>query len=198
MKTSIIFGTLLLLGLSSCIPSIYPLYSPETVVTHPSVAGTWTADEEGPWKFTLRDDKSYQLVTTEDGQTASFSVHFVKLGDQLFMDFFPETIGDSKSVLLGKSYFGDLEKNSLYFMHFVPVHTFAKVEISAKSMLIKFYDPDFVKDLFEQRKIRIRHETGSDGQIILSAQTKELQKFLMKYGNDPKAFTSDTKISLTK
>lgn len=198
MKTSIIFATLLLLGLSSCIPSIYPLYSPDTVVAHPAVAGTWKTDENDPWKFTLQKDGSYQLVMTSDGQEAVFSVHLVKLDGLYYMDFFPVTVGKKEGGMFGNDYFGDFGKNTFYFIHFVPAHIFAKVELGDRSLQIKLYDPDFIADLFKQRKIRIHHETTTDGQILLTAHTDELQKFIIKYGNDPKAFEDENTLLLTK
>ena len=53
-------------------------------------------------------------------------------------------------------------------MHLFPVHTFAKVNI-------------------EQNKIKISHEKSGQN-IILTASTGELQKFVVKYGSDEDAF----------
>jgi hypothetical protein len=47
--------------------------------------------------------------------------------------------------------------------------------------------------LLDENKIRIRHEKIYDSDIdmnsyLLTASTEELQKFIIKYGNDPLAF----------
>ena len=50
----------------------------------------------------------------------------------------------------------------------------------------------WLADLLKNNKIRISHETihkkYQDDSYILTASTDELQKFLIKYGNDPNAF----------
>jgi hypothetical protein len=52
-----------------------------------------------------------------------------------------------------------------------------------------WYGEDWLEELFEQNRIRIKHETvtspGYDRQV-LTASTDELQKFIRKYANDPK------------
>ena len=61
--------------------------------------------------------------------------------------------------------------------------------------------------LFRQNKIRIAHEkvpyvegkTEEDNfQVVLTASTEDLQKFMLKYMDDPNAFKNDYSIRLKK
>lgn len=181
-------GTLILI--SGCIPSIYPLYTDDTLTFDASLIGQWREDN-GPlttadgktvyptWQFERgnEEDTYYTLLhTSEDGKSSEYEVHLVKLGGNLYFDFFPD--GDHASIQ-------DLD--DLLQIHLFPVHTFAKVEITKEQVMFNFFDADWLGDLIEQRKIRIRHEEV-DGMLLLSAGTEELQKFVEKYGDDDKAY----------
>lgn len=191
MKVKIAIAAAFLAILSSCIPSVYPLYSPDTIVKEPLLNGTWISEDSDTWEFTAQQDHSYRLVYTANGQAATLEANLVKLNDQYYMDFYPVSVAANKDALFNKGFFGDLEKNGFYFIHFFPVHTFAKVDVKGDQIGIRLFNPDFLDDLFEQRKVRIRHETGKDGNTLLTASTRDLQKFIIKYGNEQKAFDED-------
>ncbi|MDX1941443.1 MAG: hypothetical protein SFU99_12875, partial [Saprospiraceae bacterium] len=67
-------------------------------------------------------------------------------------------------------------------------HSFARVEFKNRQVIIRFFDYDFLKTLFEQQKIRLKHERLSNDNIVLTAPTEELQKFVLKYADEPKAY----------
>ncbi|MDI6784878.1 MAG: hypothetical protein QME64_12400, partial [bacterium] len=46
---------------------------------------------------------------------------------------------------------------------------------------------DWVKNQIDQKKIKIQHEIVNDI-VVLTAPTKELQKFILKYADDTAAF----------
>jgi len=83
----------------------------------------------------------------------------------------------------------DLCRNSL-----VPTHSLAKIDLSGGNITISWYNEEWLIGLFNKNKIRIAHERvpydpdlkdPESMQVILTAQTGELQKFIIKYGNDP-------------
>ena len=180
MKRNIInFKSLILVMLlAGCVPSIHPLYTEDDIVFLPVLLGTWEEEDEGTWTFTKKGDNSYFLQMVEDDESANFIVHLVSLDDHLFMDFFP---GDNDHI----------EMCAFLSVHYFPVHTFAKVIIDKEKIEIHCLDPGFIEDLLEQNKIRISHEK-SDDNIILTASTEELQKFVRKYADDQKAYVSPT------
>ncbi len=207
-KIAVIF--LVLLFIQSCIPSIHPLWTQDKLVFEELLLGEWMQEEtdmEHTWNFSGGFNEKenmveeYDLIYKEDKSEAKLEIHLVKLGDHLFFDIFPDEVGtlkfEDKTLGLTTNLSGmfnddsegpEILLNSLYFQHMLPVHTFAKVEIEKDEVKIFQFDPDRLEKLFEQRKIRIKHEETSDGQFILTASTEDLQKFFEKYADDPKAY----------
>jgi len=74
---------------------------------------------------------------------------------------------------------------------FIPVHSFAKVQMNEDGFKLDFLSDDYLEDLFEQNRIRLPHVSRSEnGQkvTLLTASPEELQKFLVKFGADKEAF----------
>jgi len=111
-----------------------------------------------------------------EGILGIFETHLFKLGNNYFFDFFP---GENEEL--------DEKINTLMAFHLVLAHTFAKVEISQDTIKILQFDVDYLEELLENGKIRIRHVRPDDN-IILTASTKELQEFFIKYSEDEDAF----------
>lgn len=121
------------------------------------------------------EEKSYRLTVIdkkEDTETA-YTAHLVELGGDLFLDLYPITHYNSNT-------FSD---------NYFPVHTFYKVEITEEEFTMIHFDLEKLNDLFESNLIRLRHE-NVEGTILITAQPKELQKFLDKYADDESVFDS--------
>lgn len=205
MKTKNRFIALgiIVLFFSSCVPSLHPLYHGYDRVEVTELEGKWISDSKDIWEFTkVKDKPSYILSYTEElkeeeqsseSNLAILEVNIVKLGGHYFMDFYP---GDNNS-------FDNI--NDMLEIHLLAVHTFAKLEIIDGQPHIYHMDPQWLENLFEENKIRIKHEVVVDKanvsapddvfgksmihqNIILTASTKELQKFISKYANDENAF----------
>ena len=86
----------------------------------------------------------------------------------------------------------DESENDMYEIHMIPAHTLAKIKVG-RTLDIKWFNEEWLKKLFEENRIKISHEKlklyGDDEEsYILTASTDELQKFLLKYGDDSNAF----------
>ena len=176
MKRSIWFILIIGLMLSSCVVlSFHPLYSPDTITFRPEMVGTWKIDDDETWHFTAKDVElpGYHLQHETDDGTAKYEVHLVRLNDYYFLDMTPD-LSDTKQLL----------------SHPYPLHSFYKLEFQDDGrMTIYMFDSDYLKQLFEQRKIRIKHEYSEENEsYVLTAPTNELQAFILKYADDPKAF----------
>lgn len=212
---------ILLVMANGCIPSLHPIYTQEKLVAVKELPGTWAdaandftfnqqrdvmgekkdvkvtihQQEKEIWRFKANGDKRYQLVHIDNnGNAAAFDIHVVKLGKDLFMDFYPTSM-PSEDELKQEEGFGsllkDLEKvNSLKAFHIYPVHNFAKLEIEQKQLKITMFNPDFLKKLLENQQIRIKHEKTEEG-FILTASPQELQKFAEKYAHVKEAFLDE-------
>lgn len=189
MKTkALIIAVTIFLFMGSCIPSLFPLYFEKDLITNSDLIGIWKEDDSpNTWAFYPDEDKkSYNLWFTEkennnndddrEGVLGIFETHLFKLGNNYFFDFFP---GENDEL--------DEKINTLMEFHLVPAHTFAKVEISKDTIKILQFDMDHMEELLENGKIRIRHVRPDDN-IILTASTKELQEFFIKYSEDEDAF----------
>jgi len=184
----------LLLTISSCIPCLHPLYTKNDLVLNNLITGTWISDDskdnESIWKIEKYDNckdcpgsgilspknidgKLYLLTNIQHGDTVIFELYLLKLGDHYYFDFYPL---DNYTM-----------ENELGNMHLFPVHTFAKVDISSTAINIHQFDIDFLDKLIRQNKIKISHEKSGEN-IILTGGTEELQKFVLKYSEDDRAF----------
>jgi len=193
MKTRIIIliGMLALLA-GSCIPSLFPLYTEKDLVTDDRIIGTWEAGEMGTWVIErlyykplidvfssdwsdAKETNTYKLVVieTDGGDTleAEFVVHMLVLGGQHYLNYYP----------------GDFElDHDFLFWHMVEAHNFSKVWITEDSISLAFFDPSYLEELIDENRIKISHIRHDDG-ILITARTKELQKFVIKYGDEEDA-----------
>ena len=198
MKTkNILLAGLTAILLSGCfVKSLHPFYQADEVLFKKEFLGTWSDDDSSTWKIEqgMRfngflkpgvPDNAYLITCTDKKGTAQFSVHLFKLGTRLFLDFYPEEVTGS---------------NDMMAVHLVPAHTVARVDMNRDKMVIQWYNEEWLIGLFRQNKIRIAHEkipseagkTNDDNyQVVLTASTDELQKFMLKYSDDPNAFKGD-------
>jgi len=95
----------------------------------------------------------------------------VQLGDMLFLDLFPGENDDLENV------------NELYRVHLVRAHLFIRVDELGEKLKLRFMDVDDVKELVKENPAVVKHETRDD-EIILTADTEELQYFLLRYGDE--------------
>ncbi len=76
-----------------------------------------------------------------------------------------------------------IESSDFSDMHHIGIHTLAKLDKKGEDFKLSWLSEDVIKELFEQKKIRIKHEKIGIEQekILLTASSEELQKFIAKY-----------------
>jgi hypothetical protein len=198
MKTRIILLSLLLVFfMQGCfVKSLHPFYTDNNLIFKKELLGKWTDKDSAAWEISQHTrttglfkppvpDNSYDISLTDNKGTSRFIAHLFRLEGQLYLDFFPTDISCG---------------NDLAGIHLVATHSLAKVDFSGDKIIIGWYNEDWLIGLFNKNKIRIAHERvpydpdqrdTEKMQVILTAQTDELQKFILKYGNDPEAFNKD-------
>lgn len=119
------------------------------------------------------DKKSYIMTIVDNGELVQYGLHLVKIGDDIFMDL-AATDSDYSHAAIGS-------------MVWFPVHSFMKMDIEGDQLKLTQFDLDKLNKLFKSNLIRLRHE-NVDGTILITAQPKELQKFLDKYSDDESVF----------
>lgn len=192
-KSIFAFGLLVVL-LNSCVFSLFPIYTEDTLVYFPELIGRWEMEgyeeyiefinfpEDGE-PFDPVNAKNYLVVIMEGGERQDFVGHIAEIGKDFFLDLYPS---DRDSYQSEEYYLKNLYSNML------PVHTFIKLKYANDQLDLTAFDLEKLNKLFESNLIRLRHE-NVDGTILITAQPKEIQKFIDRYSDDESVF-EDTEI----
>src|SRR5262249_4707669 len=173
----------ILLVVNSCVPSLHPLYTEDTLITNPEIEGTWIDEQDkDSWTFQQSEGGSYELTHKSAKTPTKLDAHLVKMGQSVFLDLYPK---DPKKS-------GEM-KDDLYTMHLVAAHTFSKIRIEGDFMYVAMLDPDRLRDAVKDGKFKIAYEVVENG-IVLTAPTEDLQKSFLKYGEDETAYRKPRKV----
>ncbi|MBX2844072.1 MAG: hypothetical protein KTR26_20055 [Flammeovirgaceae bacterium] len=208
-KRAFLINVISLWIFSGCtVLSFYPLYTEKELIKNDQLIGKWESIDGDTimWEISFEDsiwlkkmnnpfDKGSKEIPNKftytlslyqkgaaDNAKAKFYVHLVKLGDRTYFDFYPEEWEMNNTILT---------------FHLMPVHTFAKVEIIDNAIKIQWFDSDWLQELFFNNKVRIRHENNG-ANTLLTAKPEELQKFILKYGEDKNALNDDMEYILKR
>lgn len=118
-------------------------------------------------------EQSYKMVVMDDGEELVYLAHVVSIGKDYFLDLYP--MAEFSNAAFGGNLF--------------PVHTFMKMDIEDGKLNLTMFDLEKMNKLFESNLIRLRHE-NVDGSILITAQPREIQKFLEKYADDESVYES--------
>jgi hypothetical protein len=201
---------ILLLSLSGCLSTLYPLFTEKDLTYDARLIGEWKkkkdkeimviekASRQDLGKFPALQqlaDKAYivSIKTTENLNLEDsshnhevtieqkFIAFLTQLGTGLYLDFFPAPTTRQQQY------------NELYTAHFIAMHSFYRVQLhNDRSVELSQLNEDFLKNLINQKRIRIKHEVKLDGSYIITAPTEELQQYVLKYGNIPEAYEGNT------
>ena len=162
---------------TGCITSVHPLFTDNELIYQPELLGTWKEGNE-TLTFSGIDSTHYSIQMVEGSDTTNLIGRLGKLGNQYFLDV---TIDPD-----------DAKVNDLLGIYIFPVHVFFKVsfENDQLNMNAFAFSSDWLEKLIKERRIRINHEVENK-EILLTASTDELQEFVLKYIDEPKAFEND-------
>jgi len=221
MKTKKLLFYLLAAILAGCVPvmSLHPLYTEGDTVFEEKVLGVWVDDPneaKAIWEFKRPDESKmeYELIfSNAEGKKGIFTANLVKLGGRFFLDAYPKQFPCEVD---------DPNKTDWHFNAFflVPVHTFIKIDcieplqtagkcfsedeqvdadvlkkLSADYdgvLKLRLTDDEEFKKLLEQEPNAIQHEKTENDGVILTASTRQLQEFVLKYADDERLFTDAT------
>jgi len=191
---------LLLIFLSGCLTTIHPIFTEKDLAYDSKLIGAWDTENEGkkgkviisnlatenslelPGNISAIKQQGYFIIyKDENGKTSDQYIAFLaRIGKHLYFDYYP---ADKKE---------DRKLDEFFGVHFVKMHTSYRVEILKDgSFELSQLDGSYVKSLIDEKKIRISHETDADDNTIITASTKELQQYLLKYGDEPSAYRSE-------
>jgi len=165
------------------IPSLHPLYTDDTLVFDGRLVGTWDGEEGGTWVFEKEGERAYCLTHTSGESSARFDAHLVRLGAGLFMDTFPK--GEPPV------------EDDICKLHIVPAHCFWRVELGDDAVGLSVIDLDWLADMIGEGKVTVRHEEV-EGTTVLTASTKELQKFMLDCAKIDEAWSDALELTRQK
>jgi hypothetical protein len=157
--------------------SLHPFYMEVDLEAEPGLTGSWR-DKEGDVSFTFEEgtEKEYTLVVKEreGGQETSgeFEAHLMRLGGSWFIDFFPKNNNG---------------EDEFHRVHFFRGHSIARVELGQNSMQMAFLSASWLRARIEEKSIDTPHEK-TDGSLLLTGTTEEVQELVNLYANDEAAF----------
>lgn len=214
MKTKSLLIILSVSIFSSCIvKSLQPFYTDESLSYNEKLLGNWTDHNKGEWtvesikdkfeqdqkegvKLSKEDlrafetyKKGYYIRYLKNDKNAGFIAMPFKIDTQYFLDFIPIEFDESQI-------------NSLAAEHLLKTHSVAKLDLNSDANLVlSWLTEERITDFFEEEKIRLKHQaTGFDEDLLLTASSKELYKFLKKYMNSnfKDKWKEDDRLRLTK
>ena len=180
--------------LGGCVPvmSLHPLYTENDLVFDEKLLGSWVDDSnENMLEFSKSDksSKTYQVIFTDtEGEgkgNGIFDAHLVKLDGKLFLDVFPNQLPC-----------GDIDEPNeqpkwLYNVFFtIPVHTFVRVDSVEPQLKLRLSDDETMKEFLKKETNAVGHEMLEE-RAVLTAKTKELQKFAVKYADGKEFFSEE-------
>ena len=139
---------------------------------------------ELPGNISTIKQKGYFITwQDENGDTKQYVAFLARIGKHLYFDYYPAAKKEDRKL---DEFFG---------IHFVRMHTSYRVEfLNDGNFELSQLDGSYVKSLIDEKKTRISHETDAEGDITITASTKELQQYLLKYGDEPSAYENDKTI----
>jgi len=188
-RSKVIILVLAMTAMSSClVSSLHPFYKQKDKKFDSTMVGAWMDGDSCIWTILPNmvsdgflepevHDSSYTVTYYEDENTKSIlTTTLFQLNGVDYVDFTPDPNEDHCS-------------SDMTSFHHIPVHTLARVQYCKDSILLYWYGDEWLNELIEQNRIRIKHES-IEGLVydrqVLTASTDELQKFIKKYANDPK------------
>jgi hypothetical protein len=227
-----ILGIASMLLLASCVvKSLNPFHTRDTIYFDKNFIGEWEDSKKGNWKvikfenvflsdtkkdwepkfvngyleneieiskknlskeekelYTSYKDSYYILREYKNSKVAFIATPF-KINNQSFLDFIPVDTQDNIDNLL--------ESHSIY------THSLVKYDLRKNGEIeIRWLDEDKIENLFEQKKIKIKHEIIGmlNDKYLLTASSEELQKFVKKYmaSDDSEKWKTSTKFTLNR
>jgi hypothetical protein len=179
-------GLALVLITGCIVTSVNPLYTEKDLVFDPALVGAWSEGEgKDLWAFEKAGEKKYKLLhTDEKGRVGEFEAHLLKLDKYQFLDLHLVDPGEKE----------EWQINELAGLAIIirPGHLFFKVSQIRPTLQLSALHEDWLKTLLEKDPNAIQHERirfgTNDYRNVLTAKTKSLQKFVLKYADSPEAY----------
>lgn len=157
--------------------SLHPLYTKVDLDFDAQLIGNWK-DKDGDVSFVFEQEgeRDYRLTVIErDGtkeESGEFDAHLVRLGSEWFLDLYP------KELKAGSDF---------YQLHFLPAHTFMRVQIVSDDLTLRFFNNEWWKARIDDKSVDTPHEIVG-GSLLLTGSIQEVQEIVYSHANVEQAF----------
>ena len=176
MKLNRIIGAVavtgLALALTGCVvTSVYPFYFEKDLAFEQALVGDWKKKDQPDehWKFERDSGNGYLITSESGGKTTVFQGRAFKLRGRTFLDL--TTTGWKE----------DIQPEP------VPSHFLARIVQLTPTVKLSAMNYDWLKEVLAKDPNAVRHivlptgEKPDERRIVLTADTAELQEFLLKH-----------------
>ncbi|WP_282014348.1 hypothetical protein [Marinifilum flexuosum] len=129
--------------------------------------------------------KHYQIKVFFEKDTSIFDGKLSKLSENYFLDVTPND-----------GFLEDKLAESLISTMLLPTHMFFKIEVKGEQLLLNSMEPNDFKKLLKENRVRVEY-VERDGDIVITAKTEDIQKFLIKFA-DSKVFNDPDEALILK
>jgi len=207
--------------------SLNPFYLEKDITLAPEIEGSWSvqpiqskkdstdknsskwqlADTTSVWK--INQFISEEKVKTKQGKDSTifkpqnhyvvklvgnnpdsaqyqFQLILFRINGNLYGDFSPrETRALQNSQMAKENYF--------------TVHTLARITTKNKQLKIAWLGSDYMKDMIEKKRVRIKYRYVPDaGRLLLTASSEELSKMIERYASEKRFIDWDDQSAMLK
>ena len=168
--------------LAGCVvTSVCPYYTQQDLVFEPAILGNWTSvNTPGEvWRFEQRGELAYRFTLIEPSKATVMEAHVFKLQGQSFLDI----------SSLDRDY------------HVIPAHYLLRVSQFTPTLRFTELNEMWLKDLLASHPNAVRHhfvqtsDRSEDSRVVLTAETGELQKFLIAHLSSKQAWKMCVELS---
>ena len=175
------------IALTGCLViSVYPFYTPKDVVFESGLIGSWTNRTEANerWIFAKENTNAYRLTYVSGDKTNVMQAHLFKLKGQAFLDLFTA------------------EQKDGIFPPPIPSHLLMRVFELSPTLRMAPLGYEWLAGVLEKKPKVLRHHVVSgsnnkdDQGFVLTADTDELQRFVLKHLQTKEAWTNQSELRL--
>jgi hypothetical protein len=168
--------------LTACIPSVNPFYTEKDLVFDSRLIGVWgdPKDADANWRFEFVTNMTYRLIVTEEkDKRGEFAAHLFKLGGRIFLDITPTKLdlGQKQATLVGAA--------------LIPGHLILRVRSLEPELKLDWMDWDWLKKHLAAHPRALKHRRTAANELVLTAETRELQRFVLKHLKEGELFEVD-------
>ena len=210
--TKILLLPIIVFSLSGCfLKSVHPLVTSSEAIMLENLDGVYETEDQ---RWVFASDKNPEMIANLISQYPDESISIEpgeedSLGLNTYLVLFTnkQSVGARPVLFIGmigeingdqflnlKILDLDMGESSTFVQsHNFNVNTFSKIKLDDQKLVMEPFASSWIGDQIRNNRVRIKHETiysefDDSSEILITASTNELQKFVEKYGKTEDAY----------